>query len=104
MYETLYEKFYFNYWFYFIFYRKYLFKRLLEIYSKRIKWLLQSSRKVFGLVEGERVAILIDSSNSNMSFGRAIELQDALIVNIFFNCKFFSYNFFKAVEILLSFS
>ena len=51
------------------------------MYSKRIKWLMQSSRKVFGLVQGERVAVLIDSSNSNMGFGRAIEIQDALLVN-----------------------
>jgi hypothetical protein len=41
---------------------------------------MQSSRKVFGLVQGERIAVVIDSSNSNMSFGRVIELQDALIV------------------------
>lgn len=41
---------------------------------------MQSSRKVFGLVEGQKVALLVDSSNSNMSFGRAIELQDALLV------------------------
>jgi hypothetical protein len=50
------------------------------MYSKRIKWLMQSSRKVFGLVQGEKVAVLIDSSNANMGFGRAIEIQDALLV------------------------
>ena len=49
------------------------------MFSKRIKWLLQSSRKEFGLVQGERVAVLIDSSNSNMGFGRAIEIQDSLM-------------------------
>ena len=38
--------------------------------------------KSFGLIEGERVAIIIDSSNSNMGFGRAIELQDSLLVHI----------------------
>lgn len=52
------------------------------MYSKRIKWLMQSSRKVFGLVQGEKVAVLIDSSNANMGFGRAIEIQDALLVNL----------------------
>ncbi|CAF0842281.1 unnamed protein product [Brachionus calyciflorus] len=51
----------------------------LEMFSKRIKWLMQSSRRAFGLVQGERVAILIDSSNSNMGFGRAIDIQDSLI-------------------------
>lgn len=51
----------------------------LEMYSKRIKWLMQSSRKSFGLVQGDRVAILIDSSNANMGFGRAVELQDSLM-------------------------
>ena len=36
--------------------------------------------KVFGLVNGDRVAVLIDSSNSNLGFGRAIEFQDSLLV------------------------
>lgn len=51
------------------------------MYSKRIKWLMQSSRKIFGLIQGDRVGVLVDSSNSNMGFGRAIEFQDSLLVN-----------------------
>ncbi len=31
------------------------------------------------MVQGERVAVLIDSSNANMGFGRAIEIQDSLL-------------------------
>ena len=52
------------------------------MYSKRIKWLMQSSRKIFGLIQGDKVAVLVDSSNSNMGFGRAIEFQDSLLVNL----------------------
>ncbi len=37
--------------------------------------------QVFGLIQGEKVAVLIDSSNANMGFGRAIEIQDALLVS-----------------------
>ena len=43
-------------------------------------FLFLKTLKTFGLVLGQRVAVLIDSSNSNMGFGRAIELQDSLIV------------------------
>ncbi len=50
------------------------------MYSKRIKWLLQSSKKKFGLVQGDRIALIIDTSDPNMGFGRAIELQDSLLV------------------------
>jgi hypothetical protein len=31
------------------------------------------------------VAVIIDSSNSNMGFGRAIELQDSLLVWTYLN-------------------
>ncbi len=51
----------------------------LEMYSKRIKWLMKGSKKVFGLVQGERVAVVIDTSDASMGFGRAIEMQDALV-------------------------
>jgi hypothetical protein len=51
------------------------------MYSKRIKWLMECSRKSFGLVKGENIAVLIDSSDANMRFGRAVELQDSLLVN-----------------------
>ena len=96
------------------------------MYSKRVKWLTQSSRKVrqsiklfhsrqlfksflnlsqiFGLVNGDRVAVLIDSSNSNLGFGRAIEFQDSLLVNVnqtiarcldlFLNLEFLSHRTF----------
>jgi hypothetical protein len=50
------------------------------MFSKRIKWLMQSSRKSFGLIEGERVAIIVDSSTANLGFGRSTEVLDSLIV------------------------
>lgn len=40
---------------------------------------MQSSRRAFGLIQGERIAVLIDSSNSNMGFGRSIDIQDSMI-------------------------
>lgn len=40
---------------------------------------MQSSRRAFGLIQGERTAVLIDSSNANMGFGRSIDIQDSLM-------------------------
>lgn len=62
------------------------------MYSKRIKWLMQSSKKIFGLVQGDRTAVIIDTSDPNMGFGRAIELQDSLLV-IRFKKKNFLINY-----------
>ncbi|XP_076458970.1 von Willebrand factor A domain-containing protein 3A-like isoform X2 [Babylonia areolata] len=51
----------------------------IEMYTKRIKWLLQGSKRVFGHVKGERVAVIIDCSDANMGFGRQTALQESLI-------------------------
>ncbi|PVD38341.1 hypothetical protein C0Q70_00953 [Pomacea canaliculata] len=51
----------------------------IETYTKRIKWLLQGSKRVFGHVKGERIAVCIDSSNANLGFGRQTVLQESLI-------------------------
>lgn len=40
---------------------------------------MQFSRRAFGLIQGERIAVIIDSSNSNMGFGRSIDIQDSMI-------------------------
>jgi hypothetical protein len=55
--------------------------RAIEMYTKRIKWLLQGSKRVFGHVKGERVAVCIDSSDANLGFGRQTALQESLIVS-----------------------
>uniref|UniRef100_A0A8C8RBE2 VWFA domain-containing protein n=1 Tax=Pelusios castaneus TaxID=367368 RepID=A0A8C8RBE2_9SAUR len=39
------------------------FVRALELYHQRIQWLLEDSRKVFGLIKGSKVGILIDVSD-----------------------------------------
>ena len=51
------------------------------MYTKRIKWLLQGSKRVFGHVKGERVAVCVDVSDSNLNFGRQTALQEGLIVS-----------------------
>lgn len=51
----------------------------IEVYHKRIMWLLEGTRKMFGLIKGDRVGILIDSSDANTGFGRLRELQKALL-------------------------
>ncbi|CAK8673496.1 unnamed protein product [Clavelina lepadiformis] len=51
----------------------------IEQYHKRVKWLLEGSKKLFGLVKGDRVGILIDSSDANTGFGRLEEFQQSLL-------------------------
>lgn len=51
----------------------------IEMYHDRIKWLLQGTKKTFGLVKGDRVGILIDSSDANTGFGRLQVFQKALL-------------------------
>jgi len=36
--------------------------------------------KLFGLVKGERVGVLIDSSDANTGFGRLQDFQQSLLV------------------------
>ncbi|KAL5018508.1 hypothetical protein ScPMuIL_004230 [Solemya velum] len=51
----------------------------IEAYTKRIKWLLQGSKRVFGNVKGKRVAVCVDTSDANTGFGRLTTLQELLI-------------------------
>ncbi|XP_053132699.1 von Willebrand factor A domain-containing protein 3A isoform X3 [Hemicordylus capensis] len=37
--------------------------KAIELYDKRVNWLLQGSRKMFGIIQGSRVGVLIDSSD-----------------------------------------
>ncbi|XP_069066394.1 von Willebrand factor A domain-containing protein 3A [Pleurodeles waltl] len=41
----------------------------IERYHQRIDWLLEDSRKMFGLVKGSRVGVLVDSSDVNCDPG-----------------------------------
>nr|XP_018668721.1 von Willebrand factor A domain-containing protein 3A [Ciona intestinalis] len=51
----------------------------IEQYHMRVKWLLEGSKKLFGLVKGERVGVLIDSSDANTGFGRLQDFQQSLL-------------------------
>ncbi|XP_013421396.1 von Willebrand factor A domain-containing protein 3A [Lingula anatina] len=51
----------------------------IEHYTKRIKWMLNGSKRMFGLVKGNKVAVVIDSSDANCGFGRLSNFQEALI-------------------------
>ncbi|CAH1794480.1 unnamed protein product [Owenia fusiformis] len=51
----------------------------IEMYTKRIKWLLAGSKRVFGLVKGSRVAVCIDTSDANCGFGRLTAFQESLL-------------------------
>uniref|UniRef100_A0A8C0BIT6 VWFA domain-containing protein n=1 Tax=Buteo japonicus TaxID=224669 RepID=A0A8C0BIT6_9AVES len=46
------------------------FVRVIELYQQRIQWLLQDSRKVFGLIKGTKVGLVVDVSD--MSYGRRL--------------------------------
>uniref|UniRef100_A0A8C5QXN6 von Willebrand factor A domain containing 3A n=1 Tax=Leptobrachium leishanense TaxID=445787 RepID=A0A8C5QXN6_9ANUR len=37
----------------------------IALYQQRIRWLMEGSRKVFGLIQGNRVGLLVDSSDLN---------------------------------------
>ena len=51
----------------------------VETVSNRIRWLLQDSRKIFGVVQGARVLVLLDFSQGQASFGRGDEYYQHLI-------------------------
>ncbi|XP_044289601.1 von Willebrand factor A domain-containing protein 3A [Varanus komodoensis] len=38
-------------------------REIIDMYDKRIQWLLQDSRKVFGIIQGNYVGVLIDASD-----------------------------------------
>ncbi|XP_003198235.4 von Willebrand factor A domain-containing protein 3A isoform X1 [Danio rerio] len=54
----------------------------IETHHDRIKWLGQGSRKVFGVVSGSHVAVLVDSSDMNCSTDRLADLQKRLLALI----------------------
>ncbi|XP_051878461.1 von Willebrand factor A domain-containing protein 3A [Pristis pectinata] len=54
-------------------------RELINMCQKRIQWLKEESRKVFGLVKGRRLGVLVDCSNANCGLGRQRELQEALL-------------------------
>ncbi|XP_060556889.1 von Willebrand factor A domain-containing protein 3A-like [Ruditapes philippinarum] len=51
----------------------------IETYTKRIKWLLTGSKRVFGNVKGERCVLCVDTSDANTGFGRLTAFQESLI-------------------------
>ncbi|CAF1157019.1 unnamed protein product, partial [Didymodactylos carnosus] len=51
----------------------------IETLSNRIKWLLQNSRKIFGVVQGSKTLVVLDFSQSNASFGRGEEYRKNLL-------------------------
>nr|XP_039264117.1 von Willebrand factor A domain-containing protein 3A-like [Styela clava] len=51
----------------------------IELYHDRIKWLLGGTRATYGLIKGDRVGVLIDSSDANTGFGRLKEFQKSLL-------------------------
>uniref|UniRef100_A0A8C0G068 von Willebrand factor A domain containing 3A n=1 Tax=Chelonoidis abingdonii TaxID=106734 RepID=A0A8C0G068_CHEAB len=54
------------------------FVRAIELYHQRIQWLLEDSRKVFGLIKGNKVGLLVDVSD--ISCGpRLFEFQKDLL-------------------------
>ncbi|XP_063199719.1 von Willebrand factor A domain-containing protein 3A isoform X3 [Chroicocephalus ridibundus] len=51
---------------------------VIELYHQRIQWLLQNSRKVFGLIKGTKVGLMVDVSH--MSYGpRLLDFQKDLL-------------------------
>ncbi|CAF1028916.1 unnamed protein product [Adineta steineri] len=54
----------------------------VETLSNRIRWLLQDSRKIFGVVQGARVLVILDFSYGQASFGRGEEYHKNLLALI----------------------
>ncbi|XP_054699454.1 von Willebrand factor A domain-containing protein 3A isoform X2 [Grus americana] len=51
---------------------------VIELYQQRIQWLLQDSRKVFGLIKGTKVGLAVDVSH--MTYGpRLLDFQKDLL-------------------------
>ncbi|XP_063074803.1 von Willebrand factor A domain-containing protein 3A [Engraulis encrasicolus] len=51
----------------------------IELYHSRIRWLTEGSRKVFGVVRGSKVAVLVDTSDGNCSADRLVDFQRNLL-------------------------
>lgn len=56
--------------------------RAIDLFTQRIKWLLQGSKRIFGMVKGDRVGVLVDCSDSNFGFGRQTAFMEALMVGL----------------------
>nr|XP_042709141.1 von Willebrand factor A domain-containing protein 3A isoform X2 [Chrysemys picta bellii] len=54
------------------------FVRAIELYHQRIQWLLEDSRKVFGLIKGNKVGLLVDVSDISCE-PRLFEFQKDLL-------------------------
>lgn len=52
---------------------------LIEAIIHRIHSLLIGSKKLFGVVKGKRVAIVVDASDANLGFGRLQSFQESLL-------------------------
>ncbi|KAK3532149.1 hypothetical protein QTP86_008991 [Hemibagrus guttatus] len=52
----------------------------IEMYHSRIQWLTRGSRKIFGMVTGSRLGVLIDSSGVNCCEERLSDLQRHLLL------------------------
>ncbi|KAH9491872.1 von Willebrand factor A domain-containing protein 3A [Bulinus truncatus] len=51
----------------------------IEMYTKRIKWLLQGSKRMFGHLMGNKLAVCVDTSDANLGFGRQTAFQESLL-------------------------
>ncbi|XP_043945574.1 von Willebrand factor A domain-containing protein 3A isoform X2 [Protopterus annectens] len=51
----------------------------IELYHNRMRWLMEGSRKMFGLLKGTRVGIVVDTSDGNCGFGRLQDFQRRLL-------------------------
>uniref|UniRef100_A0A8C6Z3E3 VWFA domain-containing protein n=1 Tax=Nothoprocta perdicaria TaxID=30464 RepID=A0A8C6Z3E3_NOTPE len=54
------------------------FVRVIELYQQRIQWLLEDSKKVFGLIKGSKVGLMVDVSGMN-SKPRLLDFQNDLL-------------------------
>ncbi|KAJ8344931.1 hypothetical protein SKAU_G00291240 [Synaphobranchus kaupii] len=63
--------------------------QVIDTYHDRIKWLTEGSLKVFGVVKGSRVGVLIDSSHAAFEVGRLSQLQSNLqsLINEHLSCR-----------------
>uniref|UniRef100_A0A4W5Q6P9 VWFA domain-containing protein n=2 Tax=Hucho hucho TaxID=62062 RepID=A0A4W5Q6P9_9TELE len=53
--------------------------QFIELYHGRIRWLNKGSMKVFGLVKGSRVGVIVDTSDVNCTKDRLPDLQRNLL-------------------------
>uniref|UniRef100_A0A094ZQE5 von Willebrand factor A domain-containing protein 3A n=1 Tax=Schistosoma haematobium TaxID=6185 RepID=A0A094ZQE5_SCHHA len=48
-------------------------------YTNRIRWLMEDTRKIFGLIRGENIGLLLDSSDANLGFNRDKQFKEHLM-------------------------